>query len=112
VLVTAPSVLDVVTVAVLAGAVALLVMCALAWVRTPSWPLVGYAVGVLVMDLGTGGLMNIKARLLLPAFVLLVPVAIGLVRRRPSTTFAVLGATAMASGWFGAYSLTVWPYAI
>ena len=112
VLVTAPSVLDVVTVAVLAGAVALLVMCALAWVRTPSWPLVGYAVGVLVMDLGTGGLMNIKARLLLPAFVLLVPVAIGLARRRPSTTFAVLGATAMASGWFGAYSLTVWPYAI
>ncbi|MCA1674602.1 MAG: hypothetical protein LC799_21230 [Actinobacteria bacterium] len=112
VLVTAPSVLEVVTVAVLAGAVALLVMCALAWVGTPAWPLVVYAVGVLVMDLGTGGLTNTKARLLLPAFVLLVPVAIGLARRRPSTAFAVLGAVVMASSWFGAYSLTVWPYAI
>ncbi|HYZ07913.1 MAG TPA: hypothetical protein VE709_04820, partial [Pseudonocardiaceae bacterium] len=85
VLVTAPSVLEVVTVAVLAGAVALLVTCALAWVRTPAWPLVGYAVGVLVMDLGTGGLMNTKARLLLPAFVLLVPVAIGLAHRKAHT---------------------------
>lgn len=112
VLVTAPSVLEVVTVAVLAGAVALLVICALAWVRTPAWPLVCYAVGVLLMDLGTAGLMNIKARLLLPAFVLLVPVAIGLARRRASTAFAVLGAVVTASSWFGAYSLTVWPHAI
>lgn len=112
VLATAPSVLEVVTVAVLAGALVLFGVCLRAWTRTGVWPLLVYAAGVLAMDLGAGGLMNSKARLLLPAFVLLVPLAIGLARRRPSSALAVLTAVVAASSCFGAYSLTLWPYAI
>ncbi|MQA17115.1 MAG: DUF2029 domain-containing protein [Pseudonocardiaceae bacterium] len=112
VLATAPSLLEVVTVAVLAGAVVPLAVAARSWRRSVAWPLLVYATLVLAMDLGSNGLMNSKARLLLPAFVLLIPPAIGLARRRPGTVFAVLGAATLASAWFGAYSLTVWPYAI
>jgi hypothetical protein len=56
--------------------------------------------------------MNSKARLLLPAFVLLVPVAIGLARRHPATVVLTLTALAAFGAWFGGYALTLWPYAI
>jgi hypothetical protein len=65
-----------------------------------------------VLDLGSNGLMNAKIRMLLPAFVLLLPPAIGLARRRSGTALAVVAGAALVSGWFGAYALTVWPYAI
>jgi hypothetical protein len=77
-----------------------------------AWPLVLYGALVLAMDLGSNGLMNSKARMLLPAFTLLVPVAVALAKRRPRTMIAVLAAIAVASAWFGAYALTGWPYAI
>ncbi|MPZ64616.1 MAG: hypothetical protein GEU83_03545 [Pseudonocardiaceae bacterium] len=112
VLATAPSVLEVVTVALLAAAVVLLVVAMRSWWRSAAWPLLVYATLVLAMVLGSDGVMNSKARLLLPAFVLLIPPAIGLARRRPGTAVAVLAGLAVSSGWFGAYSLTVWPYAI
>jgi hypothetical protein len=51
-------------------------------------------------------------RLLVPAVTLLIPVAAGLARRRPGTVLAVLAVAALASGWFGAYALTDWRYAI
>ncbi|WP_245607408.1 hypothetical protein [Pseudonocardia spinosispora] len=113
VLTTGRSVLEVVTVAVLLAALVLLVVCirqSLAG-RLP-WPLVMYAVGVLVMDLGSNGLMSSKARLLLPAFVLFVPIALALARRRPDTALSVTVAVTLASAWFGGYALTGWPYAI
>jgi hypothetical protein len=71
-----------------------------------------YAAGVLVMNLGSNGLMNSKARLLLPAFTLLLPLAVGLAKRRPGTILTVLAGMAAISTWFGAYSITAWPYAI
>jgi hypothetical protein len=101
--------LQVVTVVCLAGAVVLLVLCVL---RRLEWPLVVYALALLVLDLGSNGLMNAKMRLLLPAFVLLIPAATGLAKRRPGTALAVLAGAALTSGWFGAYALTAWPYAI
>jgi hypothetical protein len=123
VLATGRSVLEVVTVLVLAGAVVLWVLCVrrardvsagaagAAAPRVP-WPLNVYAAGVLAMDLCSNGLMNSKARLLLPAFTLLVPAAVGLARRRGRTQLAVLVVLAFASAWFGGYALTGWPYAI
>jgi hypothetical protein len=112
-LVSGRSVLEVVTVAVLAGGLGLLAICVrLAWRGELPWPPVVYAAGVLVMDLGSNGLMNSKARLLLPAFTLLVPVALELARRRPGTALAVVVAATLASAWFGGYALTGWPYAI
>lgn len=105
------SVLEVVTVAALAGSLVLLVICCLRDTRVP-WPLVVYAAGVLAMDLLSNGLMNSKARLALPAFTLLLPVALGLARRRPGTALAVAAGVTVASAWFGGYALTAWPYAI
>jgi hypothetical protein len=105
------SVLEVVTVAALAGALVLLVISCLRDTRMP-WPLVVYAAGVLAMDLCSNGLMNSKARLLMPAFTLLAPAAVGLARRRPGTALAVAVGATVASAWFGAYALTAWPYAI
>ncbi|MGI8815083.1 MAG: hypothetical protein ACR2G2_07325 [Pseudonocardia sp.] len=109
VLASGRSVFEVGTLAVLAGAAVLLVVC----VRTRvPWPLWVYAAGVLVMDLGSNGLMNSKARLAMPAVTLLVPVALALAKRRPTTAAAVLVAATLASAWFGGYSLTGWSYAI
>lgn len=103
------SVLEVATVAVLVAAIVLVVVSIRMRI---AWPLVAYGALVLVMDLGANGLMNSKARLLLPAFTLLVPCAVGLARRRPGTVVAVLAGVVVASAWFGAYALTGWPYAI
>jgi hypothetical protein len=71
-----------------------------------------YSAGVLLMDLSSNGLMNSKARLMVPAFTLLVPVALALAKRRQSTAVLTLCAMAVASSWFGAYALTSWGYAI
>ncbi|MGW5050656.1 hypothetical protein [Actinokineospora sp. NPDC004072] len=109
VLADARSVLEVTTVWLIAGALALLVV---AWRRRLEWPLLVYAAGVLAMDVGSNGLMNSKARLMVPAVTLLVPVAIALARRRPATAMAVLGGVALFGSWFGAYAITAWGYAI
>lgn len=103
------SVLEVLTVGLCVAALALVVLCVRQ--RVP-WPLIAYGVAVLIMDLGSNGLMNSKARLMLPAFVLLIPLAMALVKRRGSTQWLTLAAVAVMSAWFGAYSITAWPYAI
>lgn len=105
----ARSVLEVTTVGLIVVALTLLVI---GFVRRVEWPLMVFAAGVLVMDLGANGLMNSKARLMIPAFTLLIPVALALARRRPSTAVLTLCALAVASSWFGAYSITSWGYAI
>jgi len=97
------------TVVVLLGSLVLFGLAV--WMRLP-WPLLVYAGGVLVTVWATEGLMNTKIRLLIPAFVLLVPIALGLARRRTGTAVGVLVAVALASAWFGGHALTVWKYAI
>ncbi|MGD9528621.1 hypothetical protein [Pseudonocardia sp.] len=97
------------TAVVLVAALVLLVLTVVA--RLP-WPLVVYAAAGLVPIWGTQGLMNTKVRLLIPVFVLLIPVALGLSRRGTATVVAVLAGVALASAWFGGFALTVWPYGI
>jgi hypothetical protein len=109
VLATGRSVLEVTTVAILIVAIALVVIAIRLRI---GWPLITYGALVLAMDLGSNGLMNSKARLLLPAFTLLIPVAIGLSRRRRGTVLTVLAGVVLAGAWFGAYVLTGWQYAI
>jgi hypothetical protein len=76
------------------------------------WPLLVYAGLVLFTAWGTDGLMSARLRVLLPAFVLLLPVAIGLAHRRTATAVAVVAAAALGSAWFGAHALTIWPQSI
>lgn len=102
-------VFDVLTLVAFAATLVLLGL--LAWLRLP-WPLLVYGAVALLTVWGTEGLMNAKLRLLVPAFVLLVPVALGLARRRAGTAVGVLVAVALGSAWFGGYALTIWPYGI
>jgi hypothetical protein len=101
--------LEVLTVGIVLGAV---VLCVLCFTQRVPWPLLVFTIGVLVMDLGTNGLMSSKARLLVPAFVLLLPMAVGLSKRKPATLVWCLLGAAVVSGWYGAYALVAWPYAI
>ncbi|WP_433870935.1 mannosyltransferase family protein [Saccharopolyspora sp. CA-218241] len=103
------SVLETFTAWIVLAALVLLVLCAK--MRMP-WPLLVFAIAVLVVDLGSDGLMYSKVRLMLPAFPLLIPVAIGLSKRRRSTAWASAALLVFFGSWFGAYSLTAWPYAI
>jgi hypothetical protein len=50
--------------------------------------------------------------LLLAAFLLIVPAAGALTRLRDRTAVILLATGTVASAWFGAYLLVVWPYAI
>lgn len=77
-----------------------------------AWPLVLFAALVLVLDLGSDGLMFSKVRLMLPAFPLLLPIATGLAGRRTSTAAVSLALFLGFGSWFSAYALAVWPYAI
>jgi len=99
----------VLTIGLILVALALTVVCV---VRRLEWPLLVYGIGVLLMDLASNGLMNSKVRLMVPAFTLLIPVAIALAKRRTSTMLITLGALVVTSSWFGAYAITTWGYAI
>lgn len=103
------SVMETANVLVVLGA---LVLCVVTVVRRMPWPLVVYGIGLVVMTAGSSGVTYSKMRLLVPAFTLLLPMAVGLARRRTSTVLAVLAATALLSGWIGGYALTAWRYAI
>ncbi|CAM4116104.1 hypothetical protein KIPE111705_41235 [Kibdelosporangium persicum] len=103
------SVLEGVTILVLLGAIVLVVI---GFRMKVPWPLMVFGVGVLIMDIGSNGLMASKARLLLPAFVLLIPIAIGLAKRKTATVVLTLTGLALVTSWFGAYSVTVWSWAI
>ncbi|MFC0435195.1 hypothetical protein [Kutzneria buriramensis] len=103
------SVMETTNVLVILGA---LVLCVLGVLRKQPWPLIAYGIGLVVMTAGSSGVTYSKMRLLVPAFTLLIPVAVGLAKRRNTTVLTVLGACALVSGWIGAYALTGWHYAI
>jgi hypothetical protein len=108
-LVTGHELYDVAVLLALAGSLVLLAVAVR--MRLP-WPLLVYAAAVLLTVWASDGQIHSRVRLLLPAFPLLVPVAVGLARRRTGTAVAVVVAAALASAWFGGYTLTIWRYAI
>jgi hypothetical protein len=92
--------------AVLVASVVLLVL--LAYLR-PPWPLLAFAAGLLALTLGGEGYYHSKSRFLLPAFPLLLPIAVALRRTTLRTSALVLSVIALASAWYGAYLLLQWP---
>jgi hypothetical protein len=75
------------------------------------WPLVVVAFGVAMVALVAlegGGYYHAKGRFLLPAFVLLIPVAAALTKASRTTRCAVLVTMAGLSAWYGGYLLLVW----
>ncbi|MBI0298574.1 glycosyltransferase family 39 protein [Streptomyces sp. PRKS01-29] len=68
-------------------------------------PLLAYGGAVLVLALAAKGYFGSKPRLLIPAFPLLLPVAVALARLRPVRTALILGSVGLASAVYGAFWL-------
>ncbi|MFJ9317358.1 hypothetical protein ACIRN4_24445 [Pimelobacter simplex] len=96
-----------VTAAVVLVALGLLVL--LATDRVP-WPLVVFAGVVVALSFFGAGYYQAKARLLLPAFPLLLPVAAGLAAARRTTVVVVLAVLTALSAGYGVYLAIAWPY--
>jgi hypothetical protein len=98
-----------ITAAIMVGA---LVACVLAVIGRHPWPIVVLGVLSVALALGATNYWHSKPRLLLAAFPLLVLAAGPLARARLRTSVTLLGTAVLASAWFGAYALDIWPYAI
>jgi hypothetical protein len=96
--------------------VAIIIAATAALIRSLSgrgWlPLRVYGVIAFVLVVGESGFYHSKPRLLVPALVLFVPAAVAASRGRPRMAVVWLTLYALAGFWYGAYMLTVWPYAI
>jgi len=95
-----------VTTGVMLLGVALLVLLV---VERVPWPLVCYAAVVVALAVGGDGFYYAKARLMVPAFPLLLPVAYALVAaRRRATVLVVFAVLTVISAWYGAYLALDW----
>jgi len=98
-LTTDPRLFDAVQVATVLAYLALL---AIIIHREIPWPLVAYTAGVIMITLGASGVITTtRARYLVPAFIVFLPVALGLARRKNSTVWATLVSVALVSSWLG-----------
>ncbi|MGW2860557.1 hypothetical protein [Streptomyces sp. NPDC001205] len=73
----------------------------------PALPLLVYTAVLVLIALGGSGFFESKPRFLLPAFPLLIPVALALTRARPRAAITVTAALAGLSFCYGAYLLTL-----
>ncbi|MGW3151336.1 hypothetical protein ACWDG1_43335 [Streptomyces sp. NPDC001177] len=80
------------------------------WDRQPL-PLLVFTGVLLTIALGSGGVYFPRARFLLPAFPLLLPLALHLSRASRRHRALVLTAAVAVSAYCGAYMLLVWPSA-
>ncbi|MFE2232878.1 hypothetical protein ACFXA4_09940 [Streptomyces sp. NPDC059442] len=76
--------------------------------RQPAALLVFTGVLLLVV-LGSGGVYFPRARFLVPAFPLLLPIALAVSRARRPVAVLTLTAAALSSAWLGGHMLLVWP---
>ncbi|MGW1276401.1 hypothetical protein ACWD4V_05505 [Streptomyces tsukubensis] len=65
--------------------------------------------GMLVVVLGSAGVYFPRARFLLPAFPLLLPLAVSLARAARARLVVVLVSAGLLSTWLSAYMLLIWP---
>lgn len=93
------------TTLVLLTAMALLAL--LVGARVP-WPLVVFPAVVLTLAFFGDSYYATKARLLLPAFSLLLPVALALAAAKRSTSIVVVSALAVISAGYGTYLCLAW----
>lgn len=80
----------------------------LAMLDRQPWPLLLYTGALLFTTLGAAGYYHSKARFLLPAFPLLLPVARALARAGGAHAVSILTALAAASVIFGGYLMLIW----
>lgn len=82
-------------------------------VRITWWPILIYALLILVMTCGQSNYESCKPRMVLPAAIALsVPIARSLARSRTSSVIIAVCCLITLSSWYGAYMLTTWRYGI
>lgn len=89
--------------------VALMLMAHSILQRQP-WPLLVYSAALLIMTIGSSGMYHAKARFLLVAFPLLLPVACALAKTRTSGAVVTVSTLTLISAYFGGYLLLVWQW--
>ena len=100
-----PQLFFVVVSLVLIASVVLYLLCVAG--RQPL-PLLVFSSVLLAIVLGSGGVYFPRARFLLPGFPLLLPAAVAIARARRRTVVLVLGGSALASAYLGAYMILVY----
>ncbi|WP_208765152.1 hypothetical protein [Streptomyces albidochromogenes] len=90
-------------------AVALVLFALLLLEDRPPLPLLVYPAVLLLITVGGSGFFESKARFLLPAFPLLLPLAHAMAKARPRTAVVVTAALAGLSLGYGAYLVTIAP---
>ncbi|HYS39490.1 MAG TPA: hypothetical protein VEO01_28060 [Pseudonocardiaceae bacterium] len=88
------------------------IMLALGARHKMPWQLWLFSCLTLIFVIGSSGIQWDKARLLLVAFPLLLPIATTVARQRTSTMTLLLLGFSFAGLWFGAYALTVWQFSV
>jgi hypothetical protein len=109
VLVQGKEIVDAATALILIAALVLLVM--LLAQRWP-WEVKLYGVLMFASTATSAGLMHCRPRLLLPVFVLALPLAKALAQTRPRTQWLMGAAAVLLSAWFGAYMVAIYPHSI
>ncbi|WOC12558.1 hypothetical protein [Gordonia sp. MP11Mi] len=104
--------LDAVSVLTALVIVASLVLLGWSFVDRLPWPVLAYGTLVIASVLLSSGLMPSRPRLMLPAFVIALPVAIRLARSSRTAAISTAVGVTLASSWLGAYMLTVFDFAI
>ncbi|HEX6967743.1 MAG TPA: hypothetical protein VF174_02790 [Micromonosporaceae bacterium] len=74
------------------------------------WQLLLFSGLMLVTTIGAAGYYHSKARFLLPAFTLLLPIAKALAATQRVKAYVIVGTLAAGSAYFGGYLLLIWPY--
>ncbi|MEV0457874.1 hypothetical protein [Catellatospora methionotrophica] len=74
------------------------------------WPLWVFSLTLIVLTLGTSHYFWAKGRYLIPAFTLLLPIAVSLARTKGRTMVVVLGFLVLLSAWYGTYLTLIWKY--
>ena len=69
-----------------------------------------YAGVLLLIAVGGAGYFHSKARFLLPAFPLLIPMARALAAARPATMYLLLAAATLVSSVYGVHLMLVWKF--
>jgi hypothetical protein len=72
------------------------------------WQLLLYSGLMLITAWGASGYFNARARFLLPAFALLLPMATALAKTRGGRAWVVLGTLAVISAYVGCYLVLIW----
>ncbi|MFD0594510.1 ArnT family glycosyltransferase [Catellatospora coxensis] len=87
-----------------------LALFAISVIDRQPWQLLMFSALMIAVSLGGSGFYNAKARFLLPAFALLLPVAGALARTKPAKMYVIVGTLAAVSAYCGGYLLLIWKF--